>query len=145
MTAVLGYFVCLAILLPALSLDVFFGLLSKTNRQHEVLALIRSVVQILVTVTSPLRLGLTLAVLLCAYALESDWPKRGGALFVVCVVALGSILHVATLNQVDLSAATVLLPSALITVASFSWGSRLEGSEERCASTSCLDCGTGTA
>lgn len=143
MNAVLGYFLCLAILMPALSLDVFFGLLSKTNRQHEVLALIRSIVQMFVTVTSPFKIALTLAVLLCAYAFESDGLKRGSMCIFVSIAAFAGLLHIAALSRgVDFGAATVLFPSALVTIASFAPGTRGEGTDQRCGMATCFDCGT---
>ena len=68
MPHVLSYFLCLVVLTPALSLDVFLGLLNKTPRQHDVLAMLSTLLQLLATVTSPVKVALTLALLLCAVA-----------------------------------------------------------------------------
>jgi hypothetical protein len=69
----LGYFLCLAVLTPALSLDVFFRLLGKTSRQHEVLGVFSTLLQLFATVTSPFRIAFTLGVLLLALFIESVW------------------------------------------------------------------------
>ena len=68
MPPLIGYFLCLVVLTPALSLDVFFCLFSKMPRQHDVLALFAALLQLLATVTSPVRIGLTLAMFLFAFA-----------------------------------------------------------------------------
>ena len=86
----IGYFLCLAVLTPALSLDVFFGLLGKTPRQHDVLALLGTLLQLFATVTSPFRIAFTLAVFLCAFVVESDHLKQGVALIFARVTELGS-------------------------------------------------------
>ena len=64
----LGYFLCLAVLTPTLSLDVFFNVLSKAPRQHDLLAAFATLLQLLATVTSPVRIALTLAVFCFAFA-----------------------------------------------------------------------------
>ena len=128
MTPLFGYFACLAMLTPALSLDVFFGLLGKTSRQHDILALIRTIVQLLSTVTSPFRIALTVAVLVCAHTVESDRPKRVIAWVVLCA---GSLLHLMTISRdAGANAALILVPSTLVTLASFSWSSRVLDAED---------------
>jgi hypothetical protein len=67
MLTLLGYFLCLAVLTPALSLEVFFCVLSKMPRPHDVLAVFSMLLQLLATVTSPVRITLTLTLFLCAY------------------------------------------------------------------------------
>ncbi|MGH7957837.1 MAG: hypothetical protein ACREH8_12640 [Opitutaceae bacterium] len=68
MPPVLGYFLCLAVLTPALSLDVFLGLLGKTPRQHDVLAIFATLLQLLATVTSPVKVAISLGIVFCAIA-----------------------------------------------------------------------------
>jgi hypothetical protein len=68
MPSVFGYFLCLVVLTPALSLDVFLTLLGKTPRQHDFLAVFSTLLQLLATVTSPVKIGITLGILFCAYA-----------------------------------------------------------------------------
>ena len=65
-----GYILCLAVLTPALSLDVFFSLLNKTPRQHDVLSVFATLLQLLTTVTSPVRVSITLGILFCAFAVR---------------------------------------------------------------------------
>jgi hypothetical protein len=126
MNALLGYFLCLAALLPALSLDVFFGVLGKTSRQHDVLVVIRTVVQLLATVTSPFRITLTLAVMLCAFIAESEGSRRGVGFFVLGVAGLGCMLHVVPMDHVaGFGAAIALLPATLASFAGCSCGSRV--------------------
>ena len=88
----IGYFLCLAVLTPALSLDVFFGVLGKTPRQHDVLAFLSTLLQLFATVTSPFRIAFTLAVFLCASVVESNHLKQGVAFIFARVTELGSRL-----------------------------------------------------
>ena len=133
MNALLGYFLCLAALLPALSLDVFFGVIGKTSRQHDVLVVIRTAVQLLATVTSPFRITLTLAVMLCAYLVESEGSRRGIGFLVLGVAGLGCMLHVMPMGHVAGFGATLaLLPAAQASFSGCSCGLRLT-----CADTMC--------
>ena len=66
----LGYLLCLAVLSPALSLEIFLGVLAKTPRQHDVLALLGTTLQLLVSVTSPVKIALMLCIVLCASAVQ---------------------------------------------------------------------------
>jgi hypothetical protein len=68
MLPLLSYFLCLAVLTPALSLDVFFSLFSKAPRQHDLLSIFAMLLQLLATVTSPVKIALTLAVFCLAFA-----------------------------------------------------------------------------
>jgi hypothetical protein len=70
MFAVLGYFLCLAALTPALSLDVFLIFLSRMPRQHDVLAILTTLLQLLATVTSPVKVAITLGIISCAFAVR---------------------------------------------------------------------------
>ena len=70
MHAVLGYILCLVALTPALSLDVFLGFLNKTPRQHDVLTVLSTLLQLLATVTSPVKVAITLGIFFCAYAVR---------------------------------------------------------------------------
>ena len=65
-----GYLLCLAVLTPALSLEVVLSLLGKIPRQHDVLAALSTLLQLLGSVTSPMKVALTLGVLLCACAVR---------------------------------------------------------------------------
>ena len=68
MLPLLGYFLGLLVLAPTLSLDVFFGLLGKAPRPHDLLSFYATLLQLLATVTSPVKIALTLAVLCFAFA-----------------------------------------------------------------------------
>ena len=68
MFSLLGYFLCLVALTPTLSLDVFFSLLNKAPRQHDLLAIFGTLLQLLATVTSPVKIALTLAMFCFAFA-----------------------------------------------------------------------------
>lgn len=70
MLAVLAYFLCLAALTPALSLDVFLIFLSRMPRQHDVLAILTTLLQLLASVTSPVKVALTLGIIFCAFAVR---------------------------------------------------------------------------
>jgi hypothetical protein len=136
MTAVLGYFLCLAALMPALSLDVFLGLLRKTPRQHDVLALMRTIIQLLATVTSPFKIALTLAVLLCAYAIESGRFAPGKEWFIACVLGFGGLQFAALSFGPEFGAASVMLPCAMAILASFS-GTSIASLTSHCADGCC--------
>jgi hypothetical protein len=85
----LGYFLCLAVLTPALSLDVFFSLLGKTSRQNELLSAFSTLLQLFATVTSPFRIAFTLAVFLFAMFIESVWLQRTFSLVISGVKEIG--------------------------------------------------------
>jgi hypothetical protein len=68
MLPLLSYFLCLAVLTPTLSLDVFFCLLSRVPRQHDLLAIFGTLLQLLATVTSPVKIAFSLGVLCFAFA-----------------------------------------------------------------------------
>ena len=95
----LGYFLCLAVLTPALSLDVFFSLLGKTSRQHEVLSLFSTLLQLFATVTSPFRIAFTLAVLLFVLCVESVLMQRILTLAMAGVKAFGRSVRCSLQNR----------------------------------------------
>jgi hypothetical protein len=101
----LGYFLCLAVLTPALSLDVFFSLLGKTPRQHDVLGVFSTLLQLFATVTSPFRIAFTLAVFLFALVIESNWLQRALALVMEGVDELGCALRCTLQNRTCLCVA----------------------------------------
>ena len=70
MLPLLEYFLCLVVLTPTLSLDVFFSLLNKAPRQHDVLAVFATLLQQFATVTSPVKLALTFGVLCFGFAVR---------------------------------------------------------------------------
>ena len=99
MSSLLGYFVCLVALAPALSLDVFFGLLGKTTRQYEVLTIYRAILQMLTTVTSPAKIAVATAVLLFGYAAESRSGRRVINLAVVTAAGFSSTLQLLAVSR----------------------------------------------
>jgi len=68
MFPLLSYFLCLMVLTPTLSLDVFFSLLGRAPRQHDLLAVFGTLLQLLATVTSPVKIAFSLSMLLFAFA-----------------------------------------------------------------------------
>ena len=64
----MSYFLCLVVLMPALSQEVFLGLLGKVPRQHDLLAVFSTLLQLLATVTSPMKIAISLGILGLAYA-----------------------------------------------------------------------------
>ena len=68
MIPLLSYFLCLLVLTPTLSLEVFFSLLSKAPRQHDLLSVFATLLQQFATVTSPVKIALTLGVLCFGFA-----------------------------------------------------------------------------
>jgi hypothetical protein len=124
MSPLFGYFVCLVVLLPALSLEVLFRLIGKTTYLPEVFPIYRTILQMLATVTSPVRIALATAVLLFAYAAESCWAKR-----VVGVMAFGLAGFLCFMQIVALSHASgsgvsvVMMCSSVASLLSFSWSS----------------------
>ena len=122
----LGYFLCLFAILPAFSLDVFFWFLGKTTRQHDVLGLFRSTLQMLVTVSSPFKIALTMAVLLLAFASDSPRPTRGIGLLIVSLLGLACSLHLLFFRGgVGSGGVVMMLPPTAATLLGLSWGSRL--------------------
>ena len=94
MHALLGYFLCLVVLTPAFSVDVFFALIGATTRLHDLLAIVRAVSRMLQSVTSPFKIALTVAVLLAVFA--SDFPRttRGFILLAASAAGIGGMLHI---------------------------------------------------
>lgn len=68
MSLIFGYVRLFRALAPALSLAVSIWVVARLARRHELLEVVRVVVQTLATVTSPVRIALTLAVLLAVFA-----------------------------------------------------------------------------
>ena len=94
MHALLGYFLCLVVLTPAFSVDVFFALIGATTRLHDLLAIVRAVSRMLQSVTSPFKIALTVAVLLAVFA--SDFPRttRGFILLIASGAGIAGMLHI---------------------------------------------------
>ena len=99
MPPMLGYFLCLAVLTPALSLDVFFSLLGKTSRQYELLSAFSTLLQLFATVTSPFRIAFTLAVLLLALFIESVWLQSILTLVIAGVREFGCSVRCSLQNR----------------------------------------------
>ena len=93
MHALLGYFLCLVVLTPAFSVDVFFALVGATSRLHDLLGMVRAVSRMLQSVTSPFKIALTLAVLIAVFA--SDFPRttRGFILLVTGIAGMAGMLQ----------------------------------------------------
>ena len=133
MAPFLGYLLFLAILMPALSLEVFFGLIGRTTRQYEVLTIFRAIQQMLTTVTSPVKIGLATAVLLFAYAAESCWAKRVVALIVFGFAGFFSLLQVLEVSRVaEFGAAAIMMGSSAVSLVSVSWASAVLDTNGTC-------------
>ena len=125
MPSLLGYFLCLVALVPALSPDVFFGLIGKTTRQYEVLTIYRAILQMLTTVTSPVKIALATAVLLFGYAVESRSGRRVINLAVVTAAGFSSTLQLLTVSRsAGLGVAAVMIGSSAASLFGVSWGTR---------------------
>ena len=125
MHAVLGYLLCLVALLPAFSLNVFFWLIGRTTRQHDFLGLFRSTLQMMVTVSSPYKIALTVFALLLAFASESPRSTRAVALLLISVVGVVGSLQMLYSGRGGTGAAIVMWPSTFATLAGVSWGARV--------------------
>ena len=133
MHAMLGYLLCLFAIPPALSLEIFCWFLGRTTRQHDVLGLFRSMLQTLATVSSPSKLGLTMLVLLFAFAAEAPRSTRGIGLLIVSLIGLGCSLHLLLFTRGGGGGAVMMLPSTAATLLSVALGSRLlESSTSAC-------------
>jgi hypothetical protein len=126
MHALLGYLLCLVVLTPAFSVDVFFALIGATSRLHDLLAIVRAVSRMLQSVTSPFKIALTVAVLIGVFA--SDFPRttRGLILLVTSAAGAAGILHAATFTYTtELQLGLALAPWVIMTALSLPLGSRL--------------------
>jgi hypothetical protein len=133
MSPLLGYFLCLAVLMPALSLEVFFRLVGRTTRLPEVFAFFRTILQLLVSVTSPVKIALATAVLLFAYAFESCWAKRVIAMMVFGLAGFFSLLQILAVSRAaGIGAAAVMICSSAASLVSVSWASRMIDTTATC-------------
>ncbi len=126
MHALFGYLICLLVLTPALSVDVFFALIGATNRLHDLLAMVRALSRMLQSVTSPFKIALTLAVLIGVFASDFSRTTRGFILLVASASGAAGVMQVAMIHPVSgIQLATDLAPYAIPTLASFAFGARL--------------------
>jgi hypothetical protein len=126
MSAICGYFLCVLALTPALSLAVFFGVLGKSTRQHDLLELVRFAVQMAAGVTSPFKLGLMLAILLGVFIAGAPRPARGAVLFAVGAAGLMSVMQfVLIASPTGIGASVFLFPCTAATFVSLSGAWRL--------------------
>ena len=100
MHALLGYLICLLVLTPALSVDVFFALIGATNRLHDLLAMVRALSRMLQSVTSPFKIALTVAVLIGVFASDFSRTTRGSLLLVAGATGLVGMLQGAIVHRV---------------------------------------------
>ena len=105
--------------MTACSTDVFFALLGATSRLHDLLAVFRATSRMLLTVTSPFKIGLTVLVLMAVFAAESGRVTRGIVLsgitlFGVMPLVAGNVYA----DGVRLGEGLTLLCVALATVCS---------------------------
>jgi hypothetical protein len=128
MHSVFGYLLGLVAVLPAFSSGTFFWLLGRTTRQHDWLAIYRATVQMMANVASPVKLALTMAVLLLAFASDSPRPTRGMGLLAASIAGLVIILQIAFVaRSAGIGVPLITLPSTAATLVGFSWGFRLLG------------------
>lgn len=124
MSPLLGYVLGLAILMPALSIEVFVGIVGKTTRLPEVFAIFRTILQMLVSVTSPVKIALATAVLLFAYAAESCWAKRVVGMLIFGLAGFLSVTQMAALSHASgTGVALVMMGSSAGSVLGISWSS----------------------
>jgi hypothetical protein len=126
MHALLGYLLCLVVLTPAFSVDVFFALIGATSRLHDLLAIVRAVSRMLQSVTSPFKIALTVAVLIGVFASDSPRTTRGFILLVASAAGAAGMLHAATFTyNTELQLGLALAPWVIMTALSLPIGSRL--------------------
>lgn len=126
MPVLLGYFLCLVVVTPALSVDVFFALIGTTSRQHDLLAMVRSLSRMLLSVTSPFKIALTLLVLVGAFASDFARSTRGTGLLLASALGVASLLQTFTVSPgAGLGSMVILLTGMTATLAGFSGGLRL--------------------
>jgi hypothetical protein len=127
MTAISGYFLCVLALTPALSLGVFFGVIGRSERQHDLLELFRFAVQMAAGITSPFKLGMLMAIMIGVFLAGAQRSARLGVLlFVVGTAGLTTVMQVVLVAPTSgFDALAALLPSAAVTCLSLSKGWRL--------------------
>ena len=126
MSSIFGYLLCVLALTPALSLAVFFGVIGKSTRQHDLLELFRSAMQMAAGVTSPFKLGMILAVLLGVFIAGSPRPTRGAALFAAGAAGLMGVMQAILIASPNgFGAAFTLFPWTAVTLTSLSGSWRL--------------------
>ena len=126
MHVLLGYSLCLVVLTPALSVDVFFALIGATSRLHDLLALFRAVSRMLQSVTSPFKIALTLVVLLGVFASDFARSTRGIILLAAATAGIAGMLQTAALHPAAGNGFVLVLGLwTVATLLTFSWGSRL--------------------
>jgi hypothetical protein len=126
MHALLGYLLCLVVLTPAFSVDVFFALIGATSRLHDLLAIVRAVSRMLQSVTSPFKIALTVAVLIGVFAADSPRTTRGFILLVASAAGIAGMWQAAMDTPADLfELMTALGPWAVTTMISMVCASRL--------------------
>jgi hypothetical protein len=126
MSAILGYFLCVLALTPALSLEVFFGVIGRSTRQHDLLELFRFAVQMAVGVTSPFKLAMVLAVITGVFIAGSSRPARGAILFAIAAAVLLAVMHLSFMfPSLGFRAAVAFVPSIAATFVSLSGATRL--------------------
>lgn len=126
MHVLLGYFLCLVVLTPALSIDVCFALIGATSRQHDLLAMVRTLSRMLLSVTSPFKIALTLLVLAGVFASGFARSTRGFGLLVASGLGAASLLQTLVLSPIaGLGSLVVLLVGTTVTLTGFSGGLRL--------------------
>src|SRR5215217_9787700 len=126
MTTVIGYSFCLAVLMPAFSTDVFFALLGATTRLHDLLAILRATSRMMITVSSPFKIGLTVLVLMAAFAADSGRTTRGVVLLGASILTLFSVLYGGSLNAAaGLTSTVAMFGAAGAILASINGSARL--------------------
>lgn len=126
MSAIVGYFLCVLALTPALSLGVFFGVIGKSSRQHDLLELFRFAVQMAAGVTSPFKLAMLLAVIVGVFIAGSPCPTRGAILSAIGAAAVVTLLQFSlTLPVIGPGAAVLFVPSIAATCVTLSGATRL--------------------
>src|SRR5262245_3172068 len=93
MRAFTEYLFGLVMLMPALARDVFLRLLGRTNRPHDWLGIFRSTLQMMVSVSSPYKIALTVTALLLMFVGDSSRPARAITLWMISMAGLISGLQ----------------------------------------------------
>jgi hypothetical protein len=88
MQALLKNLLGLVMRMPALARDVFVRLLGRTTRPHDWFGIFRSTLQMMVTVSSPYKIALTVTALLLVFVSDSSRSIRAISLLAISMVGL---------------------------------------------------------
>ena len=121
----LGNLLCLLGVVPGLPLEAFLWTLSRTGRPHHVIGVLRSLLQTLATVSSPVRIAFTFMVLIVSFIADVAKPPRETSTMAIVAIGLVFSTQLALVSQGAGAELGAAIPAAAATLFSFSWSSRL--------------------